>query len=174
MNSRLSAGIGIAPDSGAATDLNRLHQLKVGKNRDSEANVHKVAQEFESLFLNEMMKAMRSANAVFAEGNFMNSNESKTYQDMHDQQLAITMSKQNGVGLADVLERQLSKTLHGAGSSRPNPFAQVAASSGVTSCCGGPPASIGSLASNWSSMALSWDSLRAAVRSATGWPWNIA
>ena len=132
MNSRLSAGIGIAPDSGAATDLNRLHQLKVGKNRDSEANVHKVAQEFESLFLNEMMKAMRSANAVFAEGNFMNSNESKTYQDMHDQQLAITMSKQNGVGLADVLERQLSKTLHGAGSSRPNPFAQVAASSGVT------------------------------------------
>ena len=132
MNSRLSAGIGIAPDSGAATDLNRLHQLKVGKNRDSEANVHKVAQEFESLFLNEMMKAMRSANAVFAEGNFMNSNESKTYQDMHDQQLAITMSKQNGVGLADVLERQLSKTLHGAGSSRPNPFAQVAASRGDT------------------------------------------
>ena len=132
MNSRLSAGIGIAPDSGAATDLNRLHQLKVGKNRDSDANVHKVAQEFESLFLNEMLKAMRSANAVFAEGNFMNSNESKTYQDMHDQQLAISMSKQNGVGLADVLERQLSKTLHGAGSSRPNPFAQVAASSGVT------------------------------------------
>src|SRR3990167_8616766 len=132
MNSRLSAGIGVAHDSGAATDLNRLNQLKVGKNRDSEANVHKVAQEFESLFLNEMMKAMRAANAVFAEGNFMNSNESKTYQDMHDQQLAITMSKQNGVGLADVLERQLSKTLHGAGSSRPNPFAQVAASSGVT------------------------------------------
>jgi len=115
MNSRLSAGIGIAPDSGAATDLNRLHQLKVGKNRDSEANVHKVAQEFESLFLNEMMKAMRSANAVFAEGNFMNSNESKTYQDMHDQQLAITMSKIYGVALADVLVRQLSKTVRGAG-----------------------------------------------------------
>ena len=30
MNSRLSAGIGVAHDSGAATDLNRLHQLKVG------------------------------------------------------------------------------------------------------------------------------------------------
>ena len=132
MNSRLSAGIGGASDSGAATDLNRLHQLKVGKDRDGEANVHKVAQEFESLFINEMMKAMRSANAVFAEGNFMNSNESKTYQDMHDQQLAITMSKQNGVGLAGVLERQLSKTLHGSGSSRPNPFAQVATSSAVT------------------------------------------
>ena len=38
-------------DSGAYTDLNRLHQLKVGEGRDSEANIRKVAQEFESLFL---------------------------------------------------------------------------------------------------------------------------
>lgn len=131
MNSRLSAGLGAAPDSGAFTDLNRLSQLKVGKDRDSEANVHKVAQEFESLFLGEMLKAMRSANAVFGEGNFLNTNESKTYQDMYDQQLSVTMSKQNGVGLADVLERQLMKTLHPKGAAASNPFAQVAASSGA-------------------------------------------
>lgn len=111
-------------DSGAYTDLNRLNQFKVGG--DSDSNIKKVAQEFESLFLNEMMKAMRSANAVFAEGNFMNSNESKTYQDMHDQQLAVTMSKSGGgIGLADVLERQLSK-MKGGDRARPNPFAQVA------------------------------------------------
>jgi flagellar protein FlgJ len=83
-----------------------------------------VAQEFESLFLNEMLKAMRSANEVFGEGNFMNSNESKTYQDMHDQQLSVTLSNnQNGIGLADVLVRQMSQ-IKDAGS-RPNPFAQV-------------------------------------------------
>ena len=51
-------------DSGAYTDLNRLHQLKVGEGRDSEANIRKVAQEFESLFLSEMMKAMRAAGDV--------------------------------------------------------------------------------------------------------------
>ena len=118
MNSRLSAGVGAAPDSGAFTDLNRLNQLKVGKNRDGQGNIHKVSQEFESLFLNEMMKAMRSANAVFGEGNFLNSNESKTYQDMYDQQLSVTMSKQHGVGLADVLERQLMKTLHPTSTAR--------------------------------------------------------
>ncbi len=127
MDSKLApAGLvsGKAYDSGAYTDLNRLNQFKV--NGDSDSNIKKVAQEFESLFLNEMMKAMRSANAVFAEGNFMNSNESKTYQDMHDQQLAVTMSKSGGgIGLADVLERQLSK-MKGGDKARLNPFAQVA------------------------------------------------
>lgn len=126
MDSRLSAGLlGGAPttlDSGAFNDLNRLQQFKVGG--DSEQNIKKVAQEFESLFLNEMLKAMRSANEVFAEGNFLNSNESKTYQDMHDQQLSVTLSNhQNGLGLADVLVRQMSKMKEV--SSRPNPFAQV-------------------------------------------------
>ena len=125
MDSRLSAGLlgGTSTvDSGAYNDLNRLNQFKVGG--DSEKNIKKVAQEFESLFLNEMLKAMRSANEVFGEGNFMNSNESKTYQDMHDQQLSVTMSNhQNGIGLADVLVRQMSQIK--AAGSRPNPFAQV-------------------------------------------------
>jgi peptidoglycan hydrolase FlgJ len=125
MDSRLSAGLlgGTSTvDSGAYNDLNRLNQFKVGG--DSEKNIKKVAQEFESLFLNEMLKAMRSANEAFGEGNFMNSNESKTYQDMHDQQLSVTLSShQNGIGLADVLVRQMSQ-IKDAGS-RPNPFAQV-------------------------------------------------
>lgn len=126
MDSRLSAGLlgnGKSPiDSGAFTDINRLNQFKVGG--DTEQNIRKVAQEFESLFMNEMLKAMRSANAAFGEGNFMNSNESKTYQDMHDQQLAVTLSKEGrGIGLADVLVRQMSKIKQP--SSRPNPFAQV-------------------------------------------------
>lgn len=125
MDSRLSAGLlggSSTVDSGAYNDLNRLNQFKVGG--DSEKNIKKVAQEFESLFLNEMLKAMRSANEAFGEGNFMNSNESKTYQDMHDQQLSVTLSNhQNGIGLADVLVRQMSKMKQA--DSRPNPFAQV-------------------------------------------------
>ncbi|MBP8185541.1 MAG: rod-binding protein, partial [Pseudomonas sp.] len=125
MNSRLSAGVAASHDSGAFTDLNRLSQLKNGKDRDSDGNIHKVAQEFESLFVNEMMKAMRKAGDVLGDDNFMNSHESKTYRDMYDQQLAVTMSKQNGVGLASVLERQLSKSVH-PGAARANPFASLA------------------------------------------------
>ena len=110
-------------DSGAYSDLNRLGQYKVGG--DSEANIQKAAQEFESLFINQMLKAMRAGNEVFAEGNFLNSSESKTYQDMHDQQLSVTLAKEGGIGLADVLVRQMSKLKERA--SRPNPFAQEGA-----------------------------------------------
>lgn len=85
MDSRLLSGIGAGPDSGSYTDLNRLNQLKVGKDRDGEANIRKVAQEFESLFLNEMLKSMRSANEALGDGNFMNSQTTKQYQDMYDQ-----------------------------------------------------------------------------------------
>ncbi|SHL71192.1 flagellar assembly peptidoglycan hydrolase FlgJ [Phytopseudomonas punonensis] len=122
MDTRLSAAGTSTVDSGAYTDLNRLNQFKVGG--DNEENIRKVAKEFESLFLNEMLKTMRSANEVFGEGNFMNSNEAKTYQDMYDQQLSVTMAgNKNGIGLADVMARQMSKMKNV--SERPNPFAQV-------------------------------------------------
>ena len=121
MDAKLTSGAGSQLDSGVYSDLNRLNQLKVGKDRDSEANIKKVAQEFEALFLNQMLKAMRSANEAFSEGNFMNSNEAKTYQQMYDQQLSVTMAKEKGIGLADVLARQMSKMQKGV--SKPNPFA---------------------------------------------------
>lgn len=127
MDSRLLSGIGAGPDSGSYTDLNRLNQLKVGKDRDGEANIRKVAQEFESLFLNEMLKSMRSANEALGDGNFMNSQTTKQYQDMYDQQLSVSLSKNaGGIGLADVLVRQLSKMKQGSRGNGENPFARVA------------------------------------------------
>lgn len=112
-------------DSGSYSDLSRLNQLKVGKDRDGEENVRKVAQEFESLFLNEMLKSMRAATDVLAKDNPFNSQAAKQYQDMHDQQLSVTLSKEGGgIGLADVLVRQLSKQTEGA--TRSTPFNQIA------------------------------------------------
>ena len=117
-------------DSGSYSDLNRLNQLKVGKDRDGEANIRKVAQEFESLFLNEMLKSMRSANEALGDGNFMNSQTTKQYQDMYDQQLSVTLSREGGgVGLAEVLIRQLTKQKEV--STKPNPFDQVAQTAGA-------------------------------------------
>lgn len=104
------------------TDLNRLNKLKAGEGRDSEENLRQVAQEFESLFISEMMKAMRSANDVLADDLF-NSNESKTYRDMYDQQMAVTLSQGKGMGMADVLVRQMSNMQQGK--VRPNPFAET-------------------------------------------------
>ncbi|MCO8167322.1 flagellar assembly peptidoglycan hydrolase FlgJ [Pseudomonas sp. 21LCFQ02] len=96
-------------DSGAYTDVNRLASLK-GSDKDSPENLRKVAREFESLFVSQMLKAMRSANEVLAKDNPMNTAATRQYQDMYDQQLAVTLSTRgNGIGLQDVLMRQLSK-----------------------------------------------------------------
>ncbi|KMM79033.1 flagellar assembly peptidoglycan hydrolase FlgJ [Pseudomonas deceptionensis] len=103
------SGVVSGSDSGAFTDLNRLNNLKVG-DRESEGNMRKVAQEFESLFLNEMLKSMRSANEVLGKDNPLNTPAAKQYQEMYDQQLSVTLSRQGGgIGLADVLMRQMSK-----------------------------------------------------------------
>lgn len=143
MDAKFTSGVGSTLDSGAYSDINRLANLKVGKDRDSESNIRKVAQEFESLFLNQMLKAQRSANEAFSEGNFMNSNEAKTYQQMYDQELAVKMSKEGGIGLADVLVRQMSKM--NKGTHRPNPFAQTADANAInaTAAAGAAPAAEG-------------------------------
>ena len=99
----------ISGDSASYSDLNRLNQLKVG-DKTSDGNLRKVAQEFESLFIGEMLKSMRSATEVLGKDNPMNTPEAKQYQEMYDQQLAVSMSREGGgIGLADVLLRQMSK-----------------------------------------------------------------
>ncbi|MBN3964442.1 flagellar assembly peptidoglycan hydrolase FlgJ [Pseudomonas gregormendelii] len=103
------SGVVSSSDSGSYSDLNRLNQLKVG-DKNSDANMRKVAQEFESLFLGEMLKSMRSATNALGQDNPLNTAEAKQYQEMYDQQLAVSMSREGGgIGLADVLMRQMSK-----------------------------------------------------------------
>lgn len=90
------------------TDLNSLQKLK--NQEDKSAAIRQVAEQFEAMFINIMMKSMRDANAVFEEGSPFNSNEAKFYRDMHDQQLSLSLAHgQNSVGIADALYRQMSR-----------------------------------------------------------------
>jgi len=104
------SGLTSTADSGSYSDLNRLNQLKVGADKNSEGNMRKVAQEFESLFLSEMLKSMRAATEALGKDNPLNTPAAKQYQEMYDQQLAVSMSREGGgIGLADVLMRQMQK-----------------------------------------------------------------
>src|SRR5690554_2875750 len=89
------------------TDLNAMAQMKAGSQADSPENMERVARQFESLFLNVMLKSMRDANQVFAEGNPLNSPQTRFYQDMYDNQMAVHLAEKQGMGLADVMLRQL-------------------------------------------------------------------
>lgn len=150
MDARLLNSGTASGDSQAYTDLNRLAQLKTG-DKNSQGNIRKVAQEFESLFMNEMLKSMRSANEVFAKDNPMNSEAGKQYQDMYDQQLSVSLSRSgHGIGLADMLVKQMDK-MQGVRHTGGNPFAQAQttdAAASATAAAGDANSASQSLASN--------------------------
>lgn len=88
-------------------DLASLNSItQMGQTDEAEA-LKKVAQQFESMFVTMMLKSMRDANAVFEEDNPLNSNESKFYRQMFDDQLALSMTEGRGIGLADTIYRQM-------------------------------------------------------------------
>ena len=71
-------------------------------------NIKQVAQQFESIFVQMMMKSMRD---TVQEGGLLNDDSMRFYQDMMDQQLSVDLSTQGGIGLAKTIERQLSPDL---------------------------------------------------------------
>ena len=87
-----------------ALDSRGLDQLRQSAKANSPDALKTAATQFEALFLNMMMKSMREATSQ--EGMFDNQ-QTKMYTSMLDQQMSQNLAKR-GVGLADVLIRQLS------------------------------------------------------------------
>ncbi len=74
---------------------------------NSSANLEKAASQFESLFLNMMLKNMRSATASLNPDNYLSSSAVEIHQEMLDQQYATSIADSGGVGLAEAILRQL-------------------------------------------------------------------
>ncbi len=95
------------------TDLTGLQKIKQvsraeqAEGGQSDQSLREVAEQFESIFVNMMMKSMRDANAVFEKGGLSDTNEAKFYRDMMDNQLAVSLTQGKGIGIADAVERQL-------------------------------------------------------------------
>lgn len=98
-----------ANSAGLFTDLNQLQQLKGQAKTDQQAALKGVAQEFEQLFMNMMLKSMRQASDVLATDSPFNSGDVKFYQEMYDQQMTLDLSKKGSIGLADIIVKQLSQ-----------------------------------------------------------------
>lgn len=92
--------------AGVYNDFSGLNSLKHKAKLEPDQAAHEVAQQFESIFVGMMMKSMR--DALPADGMF-NSNQMEAYQDMFDKQLAVDLSTQGGLGLARVIEQQISQ-----------------------------------------------------------------
>jgi len=93
-----------ALSSGQYHDVNGLTDLKRASREDPNQAIDEVAEQFESMFIQMMLKSMR--DALPKDGMF-SSNDMNTYTEMADQQIAVNMAKSGGIGLADVIARQL-------------------------------------------------------------------
>src|ERR1700722_3884300 len=91
---------------GFYADFQGLDRLRASAARQDPQALREAAQQFEGLFTAMMLKSMREASLGSGMGD---SEETKTYQDMYDQQLALQMAHGKGLGLADMLMQQLTR-----------------------------------------------------------------
>jgi peptidoglycan hydrolase FlgJ len=91
-------------------DFQGLAALKNDAKQQAPAALKEAARQFESLFTQMLLKSMREANKSFGEDSLFGSDQADMYQDMFDDQMALQMSKGKGLGLADMLIRQLAGT----------------------------------------------------------------
>jgi len=89
----------------AITDFTQYTALRAAAGQNDPAALREVASQFEALFVQSMLKNMREAS--LGDPIFGNSDQHDMYQEMMDQQLAVEMASGKGIGLADMLVRQL-------------------------------------------------------------------
>ena len=87
-----------------ATDVKDLSELRQAAKQNSPEALKASAKQFEALFLNMVMKSMRDATP---QDGVFDSQQGKMFTSMLDQQISQSLASR-GVGLADVLTRQLS------------------------------------------------------------------
>lgn len=107
MNIKPTGGSG--NHSALYTELNELNKISRLAKDDNEAALKQVAQQFEQVFMSMLMKSMREANQSFGEDNFMNSSQTQFYEEMLDSQMTMELAQGGGMGLADVIVKQLSR-----------------------------------------------------------------
>lgn len=92
------------PSASVYADFQGLANLRGKAEKDAAGSLDEVAKQFESIFVQMMVKSMRQAS--LGEG-ALDSDQSLFYRDMYDQQLGLHLSNSGGLGLAEVIKRQL-------------------------------------------------------------------
>lgn len=88
----------------AVTDFSQFAGLRAEARSQTPEALSKTAKQFEALMLQQMLKSMRAASGG---EDVMGSQQTSFYQDMFDQQLASSLAAGKGIGIADVLVKQL-------------------------------------------------------------------
>lgn len=85
------------------TDFRGLQELEAGARERRPEVTREAARQFEGLFVEMMLKSMREATAILAE------DRDRTYEEMFDHQIALELTREKGIGLAELMLRQLGQ-----------------------------------------------------------------
>src|SRR5471030_575066 len=107
MNSSPTSSATNSPDlsSQLAIDVKGMADLRKSAQANSPQAMKQAATQFEAMFVNMMMKSMRDASP---QDGITDSSQTKMFTSMLDQQTSQNIAKK-GIGIADMLIRQLSK-----------------------------------------------------------------
>jgi peptidoglycan hydrolase FlgJ len=81
----------------------------ISKNQSESESLQQVAEQFETLFLQMVLKNMRSASdALTGDEDMFSSNQQLMFRDMYDSQMAQAMANNSKTGLAEQIVQQFS------------------------------------------------------------------
>jgi peptidoglycan hydrolase FlgJ len=93
----------------AAFDVQSAHDLRGQFAKNPQEGLKAAAQQFEQMFLQMVMKSMRD---TVPQDGMLNSEQSRFYTSLLDQQMAHNLAgSNNGVGFARLIEQQLGRTV---------------------------------------------------------------
>jgi flagellar protein FlgJ len=95
-----------ADATSAAYDANSLQKLRAQAAQSSPQALKNVARQVEGVFVQMMLKSMRAA---VPKGGLFDSNQSDLYTSLYDQQIAQQLTAKKGLGLAEMMVKQLGR-----------------------------------------------------------------
>ncbi len=91
-------------------DSNSLVNIRQAS--DPQSALETVAKQFEAMFLQLVLRQMRSSSDVMADKDSpFSSKQQGVFRDMYDGQMSIEMAKKQSSGIADMLVKQLGPTV---------------------------------------------------------------
>lgn len=97
----------LSPSTSASTylDFNALTRLKGEAAQDPSKAIRQTSEQFEAYFIQQMMKTMRES---IEKSDLVDGGNMDMYQDLMDKEVSLQMVKRGGMGLANMMERQMT------------------------------------------------------------------
>ncbi len=105
-------GIGENAQNNALLYQDNTALAKIKHSQDKEGALKIASGQFEAMFLQMVLRQMRSSSDILADKDSpFSSKNNSVFRDMYDGQMAMEMAKRKSAGIADMLVKQLSPSV---------------------------------------------------------------